>query len=378
MRVEIVDPPAYTPPYDRSLCAALARAGARVELVTGPFAHGAVPPAEGYRVREDFYPWSGTRAGPLRRPLKAAEHLAGMFRHRRRPSRADIVHYQWLTAPGLDSFLLNPRRPRVLTPHGWLRREGIGARSTHGLRRLLDRMDAIVALSEYGAERLRTAAGIDPGRVHVVPHGAFDYLTRIADPAPLPGELAGAAGPVVLAFGLIRPYKGTDLLVDAFAELGSARGDGGLATAELWIVGRPLGVDLEALRRRAAPLGSRVRIVPRFVPDRELPAIFERADVVALPYRDAEQSGVLYTALAFGKPIVLSDAGGFPEVAAAGAARLVARDDPAALARALADLLTSGAERERLAAGARAAAAGPYSWDEVARRTLALYEGLLS
>jgi glycosyltransferase involved in cell wall biosynthesis len=372
MRVEIVDPPAYTPPYDRSLCAALARAGVEVELLTGPFAHGDVPPADGFRVTEAFYPRSGTRAGLLRRPLRAAEHLSGMLRHRRRRTAADVVHYQWLTAPGLDAFLLNPRRPRVLTPHGWLRLEGIGERAPAGLRRLFDRMDAVVALSEYGAERIRAAAGIDPSRVHVIPHGAFDYLTRIRDPAPLPAELADARGPIVLAFGLIRPYKGTDVLIDAFARLA---GDG--VGGELWIVGRPLGVDLAELRRRAGPLGDRVRILPRFVSDRQLPAIFARADVVALPYRDAEQSGVLYTALAFGKPTVLSDAGGFPEVAATGAACLVRRDDAGDLAAALAELLANPAERERLAAGAREAAAGPYSWDEVARKTLGLYERLL-
>ena len=44
MRVQIVDPPAYTAPYDRSLCAALARAGTDVELVTSRFTHGPVPP----------------------------------------------------------------------------------------------------------------------------------------------------------------------------------------------------------------------------------------------------------------------------------------------------------------------------------------------
>ena len=55
MRVQVVDPPAYTPPYDRSLCAALARAGAEVELVTSRFVHGAVPAPMGYEVREIFY-----------------------------------------------------------------------------------------------------------------------------------------------------------------------------------------------------------------------------------------------------------------------------------------------------------------------------------
>lgn len=370
MKVQIVDPPAYTPPYDRSLCAALARAGVEVELVTSPFAHGEVPAADGFAIRERFYRAAAGRGAALgRRARKAATHLADMLSFRGEPSDADVVHYQWLTVPGLDALLLPPRRPRVLTPHGWLRREGLGDRAPAGLRRLLGRMDAAVALSDYGAERLRSAAGLPAERVRVIPHGAFDYLTRIPDPAPLPPELAGGERPVVLAFGLVRPYKGTELLIDAVRELEGA---------ELWVVGRPLGVDLAELRRRAGPLGGRARFVPRFVSERELPAIFERADVVALPYRDAEQSGVLYTALAFAKPIVVSDAGGFPEVAARGAARQVPAGDVDALGHALAELLGDPERRRQLSRAARAAAAGPYSWDSVAARHLALYRELLA
>jgi glycosyltransferase involved in cell wall biosynthesis len=87
---------------------------------------------------------------------------------------------------------------------------------------------------------------------------------------------------------------------------------------------------------------------------------------------------VLYVALAFGKAMVVSDLGGFGEVARGhGAARLVPPEDPAALAAALRELLADPAERVALGRRAAAAAAGPYSWDEVARRTLALYEDLL-
>ena len=73
MRVQIVDPSAYTPPYDRSLCAALARSGADVELVTSRFLYGPVPPADGYRVTEAFYRRSATRGldAPARRAFKA-------------------------------------------------------------------------------------------------------------------------------------------------------------------------------------------------------------------------------------------------------------------------------------------------------------------
>ena len=136
-------------------------------------------------------------------------------------------------------------------------------------------------------------------------------------------------------------------------------------------------MDVGPLRELADAAGGRVRFVTRFVEDVEIPAIFRRADVVALPYLDAEHSGVLYTGLAFGKPLVLSAVGGFPEVAATGAARLVPPGDTAALAAALSELVGDEAARAELAAAAARAAAGPFSWDEAARLTLDLYRELI-
>jgi glycosyltransferase involved in cell wall biosynthesis len=367
MRVQLVDPSAFTPPYDRALAAALARDGAAVELLTSRFLYGPVPPAEGYRVRECFYRRTSPRGldAPGRRALKATEHLPGMLRLRRTLD-ADVVHYQWLTMPALDAYLLPPARPRVLTAHYVLPPQP-SRRDLATARRMFGRMDAVVAHSEHGAARLRDEVGLDPGRVRVIPHGAFDYLTRLPEEKPLAAELQGAEGPVILFFGLLRPYKGIDTLLEAFREV---RG------AELWIVGNPR-MDPEPLRRLAAESPGRVRFVTRFVEDAEMPPIFRRADVVVLPYRDAEHSGVLYTGLAFAKPMVLSAVGGFPEVAATGAARLVPPEDPAALAGVLNELVGDSAARVRLARSASEAAAGPYSWDAVAAQTLALYRDLL-
>jgi glycosyltransferase involved in cell wall biosynthesis len=369
MRVAIVDPPAYTPPYDRSLAAALARAGADVELITSHFVHGPVPAPEGYRVTDAFYRRSAQRVDSRgRQAVKAAEHVSDMLSFRRSGLRADIAHYQWLTFPALDAHLLPSTRPRLLTPHGWLRREAWHGGPARGLRRLLDRMDAVVALSEYGAGMLREQGHVERERVHVIPHGAFDHLTRLPNEAPLPEELAAVEAPVILCFGLIRPYKGVDILIDAFRQIEGA---------ELWIVGRPLGMPLGDLRERAGGAKGKVRFIDRFVPDAELPAYFRRADLVVLPYRDAEQSGVLFTALAFGKAVVMSDVGGFGEVAATGAGRLVPPEQPEALAAALEELLENPSDRDRLASAAIAAAAGPYSWDSIAAQTLELYEKLL-
>lgn len=367
IRVQMVDPSAFTPPYDRALAAALARAGAEVELLTSRFLYGPVPEADGYRVDECFYRRSARRGldAPARRAFKAAEHLSDMLRLRRRAD-ADVVHYQWLTMPALDVGLIPRRRPRLMTAHYVLPPDP-SRRQLALTRRVFGRMDAVIAHSEHGARRLREQVGVDPARVRAIHHGAFDYLTRLPREKPLPAELEGAERPVVLFFGLLRPYKGIDTLLRAFREIEGA---------ELWIVGNPR-MDLAPLRRLAETARGRVRFLPRFVDDAEIPPIFRRADLVVLPYHDAEHSGVLYTALAFGKPLVMSAVGGFPEVAAHGAGRLVAPGDPDALAAALAELAVDAAARERLATAARAAADGPYSWDAAAAAALDLYAELL-
>jgi glycosyltransferase involved in cell wall biosynthesis len=371
MKVQLVDPSAFTPPYDRALAAALARAGAEVELLTSTFLHGPVPAAEGYRVEEAFYRRSAERGldAPARLPFKAAEHLPDMLRFRRRDDDADVVHYQWLTVPALDVRLLPPRRPRTMTAHYILPPQP-SRRQVRSARRVFGAMDAVVAHSEHGAARLRNEVGIDAAKVRVIPHGAFDYLTKLPAEKPLPAELEGAEGPVVLCFGLLRPYKGVENLIEAYGRMKD------VASAELWIVGNPR-MEVEPLRRLAREAGGRIRFATRFVDEAEIPAIFRRADLVVLPYLDAEHSGVLYTALAFGKPLLLSAVGGFPEVAAAGAARLVPPGDTAALAAALEELLGDEAARAELAAAATRAAAGPYSWDESARLHLDLYRDLL-
>jgi len=372
MKVQLVDPSAFTPPYDRALAAALARAGAEVELLTSRFLYGPVPPAEGYRVEELFYRRSAARGldASARLPFKAAEHLPDMLRYRR-AAAADVTHYQWLTVPSVDAYLLPPARPRVMTAHYILPRQP-KRRQVRSARRVFDAMDAVVAHSEHGAARLRDEVGLDPTKVRVVPHGAFDYLTKLPEEKPLPAELEGAEGPVILSFGLMRPYKGIENLLEAYRRLVVAVP----APPELWIVGNPR-MDVGPLRQQAAEAGGRVRFVTRFVEDAEIPAIFRRADLLVLPYLDAEHSGVLYTGLAFGKPMVLSAVGGFPEVAETGAARLVPPGDTPALSAALEELAGDESARRDLAAAATHAAAGPFSWDEAARRTLELYRQLL-
>ncbi|MEA2272508.1 MAG: hypothetical protein QOI98_1216 [Solirubrobacteraceae bacterium] len=362
MRVHVVDPSAYTPPYDHALCAALARAGADVELVTSEFAYGEVPAPVGYALRHHFYRGAAGRAGgALRRAAKLAQHVPDMLGYRRLAREADVVHFQWLAVQHVDRYLLPRSRPLVLTAHDVLPREP-RAGQVAAQRRLYERVDAVVVHSREGARRLIEEVGVSPSRVHVIPHGAFDYLADQAQYGSLPPELAAAPEGrlVVLCFGLMRPYKGLDVLVEAWR---------GIEDAELWIVGHPRMPIAELVA--GAPPG--VRFVPRYLSDGQVSALFRRADLAVLPYRLADQSGVLSTALAFGLPVVASAVGGFPEVAEHGSLRLVEPGNAEELRGALRELLADATERDRLGAAARAAAAGPYSWDAIAASHLELY-----
>jgi glycosyltransferase involved in cell wall biosynthesis len=365
MRVHVVDPMAYTRPYDHALCEALGIAGAEVELITSEFAYGPTPRPAHYMLRELFYRRAAGAAGSrLRRATKLIFHVPDMLGYRRLAARADVVHFQWLAVQWLDAHLL-PDKPLVLTAHDLLPREARPGQA-RAQRRLYDAVDAVIVHSEQAQKTMVDELALDPGRVHVIPHGAFAHLTRQPREQPLPAELGRVELPVVLFFGLVRPYKGVEVLIDAWR---------GVEGAELWIVGRPRMPTSQL--KAAAP--QSVRFIERFIADEELPAYFRRADLVVLPYLGArrfDQSGVLATALAFAKPMVLSDVGAFDEVARAGAARLVAPGDGTALHEAIVELLASAAERDRLAERARSLASGPYSWDEAARRTLSLYSAL--
>ncbi len=293
----------------------------------------------------------------------------------------------------------------MLTAHDVLPREPRPGQLS-AQKRLYDRFDAIVVHSEHGRARLIEELGADGERVHVIPHGVFTHLAPMISEGSRTasggrsrtafggmemgvgisgkGDAPRARGeasffesaqtetrrPIVLMFGLMRPYKGIDVLLDAWR---GADGEAPIEDAELLIAGMPR-MDISELRA-AAP--ANVSFDPHFVTDEELPAYFERADLVVLPYLQADQSGVLFTALAFGKPLLLSDVGGFPEMQSTGAARIVKAGDPRALGKALREMLGDRATLTEMCVRARAAANGRYSWKAIAAAHVELYERLL-
>jgi glycosyltransferase involved in cell wall biosynthesis len=305
-----------------------------------------VPSPAGYAREESFYRHSLGPAGSRRRALtRRIQHVPDLLAYRRRPDLPDVVHLQWEVM--LDLALSAPR-PTVVTVH-----------DPHGVSRGLDRADAVVVHTEYA--RAALAHRVSPDRLHVIHHGPLEATVA---PGALPPELGPDTGaPVVLLFGIIRAYKGIATLLEAWRTV---------KDAQLWIVGRPL---------EAVSIPADVGYVPRYVTPAEQAALFSRADIVAVPYLQSERfgfSGVLATALAAGKPTVVSALGGFAEVIASGAVRAVPPGDPAALATALQELIDQPEARMRWGAAASRAAAEEFSWTRAAERTLALYRQVIA
>ncbi len=167
---------------------------------------------------------------------------------------------------------------------------------------------------------------------------------------------------VALFFGHVRPFKGLDLAMRAWAQLAS--------DPVLFVAGELWWQSAEELRRMAA--GIDVRFDFRFIPDAEIATYFAAADVVLAPYRIEAQSGVALTAFHFGRPVIASDAGGLPEIVDGRNGIVFPSEDVGALARAVDEFFTSrdraAMERAALASAAR------YSWQEYGRLFARLVE----
>ena len=350
MRVLIADPPAFTPPYDHALAAALARAGAEVELVTSPFRFGKAPAPDGYRRTELFYPVSSKvfRRSRLRIPVKLLEHPVGLTRLRRR--EADIVHLQWLAAPELDDRLLRVRAPLVFTAHDILPRRTADKRDLW--QRLFGRFARVIVHSERARDQLGEL--VEPDRLRVIPHPVFPSDPERRDD-----------GRTLLSLGIIREYKGLGDAIEATKRIGGAR---------LLVAGDPL----ESVDGYRAAAGDRAEWRLGFLSEDEVDRALGESTVALFPYRpEIDQSGALLRALGAGVPVVAYDVGGIAEpVRQFEAGRVVQPGDLDALTDAARELLDDPAALERARAGAERARR-ELTWDAAAQVHLELYRELL-
>lgn len=232
-------------------------------------------------------------------------------------------------------------------------------RQSQLLRRLLHATLPRFDLTLVPGERARAAfeaRWAKPPLTAIVPHGD-ERLFADEPPAPSTEER-------VLFFGEWRKVKGLSVLMEAFEALHARR-----PTARLTIAGSPFGSDTDpdVVRRWAAGHDGDVEVIDRYVPIDDVAAIFARARVVATPYLEGNQSGVVALAMTMARAVVTSDVGELgPTVGDGEGGRVVAPADAVGLAAALEEVLADPELAARYGASNRSRAIGSSGWEQAA------------
>jgi glycosyltransferase involved in cell wall biosynthesis len=315
--------------------------------------------------------WTAGFPEPTTFSLRAATRLA------RELAAFDVVHDNQTL--GWGSLLLQRRLPLVTTIHHpitldrrldlasaatWQRR--LGLRRWYGFLRMqravARRLEHVLTVSQSSAEDIVAEFGVDPARIEVVPLGVQPEVFAPAGVARVPGRLVAMASADT-------PLKGTGTLLEALAKLRTER------DVQLVLVARPTpGGPTERL---VAELGLTdvVRFVHGLSTD-ELAELMGSAEVACVPSLYEGFSLPTLEAMSCGTPLVVTDAGAIPEVVGEPGlcADVVPAGDAEALAGALRALLDDPERRARMGAAGRTRAVTAFSWEAVARGTVAVYE----
>jgi glycosyltransferase involved in cell wall biosynthesis len=374
--VLLVDLETFTPGYDLQLTAALETEGWTVELIMSEYEFEEVVPRAASR------PSVRRRLRGLPRSLKAIPYLVDLIRLDRRLARLapSIVHIQWAHLPWVDRILWGRWRRSgwtvVYTAHDPRPLDGTTPRVlARSYSTLPACADAVVVHSEF-ARSVLIDAGTRPERVHMIPPASPFKPVAGAPTRSTARQALGLSTDdrVVLFFGFLKPYKGLAVLLRSLAQLKRSG-----VSARLLIAGEVLGptADYDRLISEL-DLSRDVDWRPGFVPSSEVATLFAAADVIGLPYLDASSSGVLLSAYACRRPVVVSAVGGLPELVVPGETGvIVPPNDPAALAAALSELLLDLPAGERMGENAFELSQERFTWPGMGRRLGALYDELL-
>jgi glycosyltransferase involved in cell wall biosynthesis len=235
--------------------------------------------------------------------------------------------------------------------------------------------DQVVVMSEAAQQRLCLTYAVDRRKVTTIPHGAT---------VPSVPHVKRPSRPTILTWGMLRPGKGIERVIDVMPSLADAAG------RPQYLVAGPtdpkvVAADGEAYREarteqaRRSGVADSVKFDPGYYDGPMLAALIQQSSVVVLPYDSTEQvtSGVLVEAIANGRPVVATAFPHAAELLSGGAGIVVDHDDPAALASALRQIVTQPRLAGSMAAEARRRAP-EMAWSVVAKDYLGLAHRVLA
>jgi glycosyltransferase involved in cell wall biosynthesis len=293
---------------------------------------------------------------------------------------ADLLHAQWWSLPLMPIYAClcaafkMRGKPVVFTVHNVLD-HGHSPLFKTASRWLFKLVDHFIVHTEEGRRQMRTHYAIPADRISVISHGSLDFhVKQQVNRANIRQELnIDPRHKVVLLFGAIRPYKGIETAIDAFSRVLLEAPDSVLIIAgKLWQKWDPYQQLIDKYG-----ITKEVLTFLNYIPSNEVFRYFEAADLVILPYlRFSSQSGVGGTAVSFRKPMIVTSAGGLPDLVK-NTEYIVPPGNPDLLARKMIDCLSDPRRLAAMAADAQRVAAD-ISWPVIAQKTLAIYERMLN
>ena len=280
-----------------------------------------------------------------------------------RSLRPDVLHLDNLSLRMAPALWLLRATPMVLTLHDPEPHSGEGNWRGNLTQRLtFPFVDRFLLLNQTTGPNFSVRFGIAPERVDYTHLGLHGMCKEWLQVPPQQEERT------VLFFGRLSQYKGLDVFYEAAAIVARR-----LRGVRFIVAGRPFPGYVPPEPPRLSNEAT-VEIIDRYMHNRETAELFSRATVVACPYLDATQSGVVLTAFAFGKSVVATRVGGLPEYVHDGVTGLLVEPgDAVGLAAATIRLLEDSALRTRLATGIAREAAAALSWTRAAEKSVESY-----
>ena len=376
MKVFVIDVSGRVLNYDIALCKSLhdvAPGEVRLFLTDAPANAGNVLITHLLRLVPAKYKNSDSI---IKRGIKAFEGLLNyaFFTAYCLFKKPDVIHFQWLPFLEIcrvERFFLRiikaalKRTRLVLTIHNVFPHDFSGEKKEKYRNRFLrvsPLFDAFIVHTEITKSVVNREYAISPERIFVIHHGVFEPdLSGIVENKENDRNRLR-----LIVFGNQNPYKGTDLLIDAMSMLPDEQ----KSRIELSVLGQIQPAYYEEMRAKED--GITVHWKPFFVDDHAMYQSIVDSDVIALPYREISQSGVLLLSLFFNKPIICSDLPSFKETMKGYPEDLFFKaGDATSLSCILTRLITEGISED--VAPIIAQLRSNYSWHAAAEKTREVY-----
>ena len=294
-------------------------------------------------------------------------------------AKGDILHAQWWSFPlffiylTVCAYFKLKKKPVVLTVHNVMSHEK--SFLFFKMSQLLFKLgDHFIVHSNINKQQMAEFYHIPDEKISVIAHGSlYFHVKKTTDRKALRKEFGIEPDKkVILLFGAIRPYKGLDIAIKAFAEIIKQ-----IPVSRLLIAGR-LWEDWTPYEQLLNKLGLRGHVITHldYIPSGDVYKFFEVSDLCIFPYHHFDsQSGAGSTAIAFRKPMIVSNVGGLPDLV--NDKRCVVQPgDHSALANAVIRCLKDPTMLESMKSDAENVS-GKFAWKEIAKKTEKIYQKLL-